>query len=102
MTDPLIGRGATVEAIVEHVRERRSVLVVGEAGSGRTMVLRAVAEQLGGARIGGALPSLRWHPYLPLSRAVGTSLGGTPAAVAAEVDDHLGGRPLVLDDLQWA
>ncbi len=60
--------------------------------------------QCGGPRLeGGALASVRWTPYLPLSRAVGPlPTGADAAAVAHEVIDAVGEGTLLLDDLQWA
>jgi hypothetical protein len=41
----LIGRAWVVKALLEHIENGRSVVLLGEAGMGKTAVLRAVAEQ---------------------------------------------------------
>ena len=53
-------------------------------------------------REGGAFATLRETPYLALGRAVGTSLAGDPASVAARVEALVGPDVLFVDDVQWA
>jgi DNA-binding CsgD family transcriptional regulator len=79
-------------------------VLVGEAGIGKTLLLRAAAEAFAGPRFeGGGLATLRWRPYLPLTRALGDrGLDGDRAAAAASVRDAVGSGLLVLDDLHWA
>ncbi len=82
----------------------RHVVVVGEAGMGKTTLLRAsVSPQSARAVAGGALSTLQWMPYLALIRATGPPpAGADAAAVALHVIERVGDGILVLDDLQWA
>jgi DNA-binding CsgD family transcriptional regulator len=100
----LVGRGREVETVRTLLGSGRAVTVRGGAGIGKTSVLRAMAAAAGGPPLmGGALATLGWVPYLPLTRALGDGgLNGDPAAVAAAVRETVGERLLVLDDLQWA
>jgi DNA-binding CsgD family transcriptional regulator len=86
------------------VADGRPVVVTGEAGVGKTTLLRAVAAQDGRqVAEGGALATLAWMPYVAVARAMGAEPAGTdPAAVSAEVLHSMSGRVLLLDDLQWA
>lgn len=84
-----------------------SVVVVGEAGVGKTTLIReAIAASGRTAFEGGALATLSWSAYLPLRRALGEASGpdwgGDAEYAAARVEDRLGDGILVLDDLQWA
>jgi DNA-binding CsgD family transcriptional regulator len=83
---------------------REPVLVTGEAGAGKTALLRASAEALGIPVLeGGALSTLPWMDYLPYARALGRDPSGTdPEAVALDVQQVVADGLLVLDDLQWA
>jgi hypothetical protein len=101
----LSGRGRELTDVGRALAAGRPVLLTGEAGIGKTTLLRA-ASQATGRRVleGGALATLSWLAYLPLARAVGHEVAGVDAqAVAHEVQDALGDDGLlILDDLQWA
>jgi DNA-binding CsgD family transcriptional regulator len=100
----LVGRRDALGLLHVRLRGGRPVAVVGEAGIGKTTVLRAAVERYQGASfLGGALSTLGWIPYLPLTRALGDrGLNGDRAAAAAAVREAVGDGLLVLDDLHWA
>ena len=81
-----------------------TVVVTGEAGVGKTALLRAVAAESGRPVFeGGALSTLSWMSHLALDRALGRPvLVGDAPAVAADVEAAVGDGVLLLDDLQWA
>jgi DNA-binding CsgD family transcriptional regulator len=88
----------------DRLERRRSLVVVGEAGVGKTALLRAAA-LASGRRVheGGALATLSSLSYLPVTRALGREpRGGDHAAVAEDVINRVNGDVLVLDDLHWA
>ncbi len=101
----LSGRGLELAELGPALSSGRPILVAGEAGIGKTTLLRVAAEATG-ARVfeGGALATLSWLAFLPLSRALGRELTGVDAqAVAHEVQQAVGAEGLLLlDDLQWA
>ena len=100
----LIGRDHETAELARLLADDRAVVVVGEAGVGKTALLRAVAEA-SGRRVaeGGALATLSWMDYLPLQRALGRPVReGDAVAVAVDVEAELGDAVLVLDDLHWA
>jgi MoxR-like ATPase len=79
------------------------VAVVGEAGVGKTTLVRGAAEMVGlGFREGGALATLAWTPFLALRRALGDRFHGDLTSVATEVERRVGPDLLFIDDLQWA
>ncbi len=98
----LFGRDAELGRLAELLAAGRAVAIVGEAGVGKTTLVRAAAERAGlELREGGALETLAWTPHLALRRAVGDGLRGDPTAVAIEVEQRLGPQLLFIDDLQW-
>lgn len=100
----LVGRDAEAARLAEALAADRPVVVTGEAGVGKTSLLRAVAAASGRVvREGGALSTLAWLDYLAVERALGhPPASSDAAAVAAEVEREVGPGVLVLDDLQWA
>ena len=98
----LIGRAAGVAAVAEALRQGRLVAVVGEAGIGKTSVVRAAAAQAG-RRLheGGGFATLSWLPYLAIRRAVELGDAGEPEQVADTVRRAVGAGTLFLDDLHW-
>ncbi|HWU24062.1 MAG TPA: hypothetical protein VN088_21180, partial [Nocardioides sp.] len=100
----LVGRATELHRLAESLTRDHPVAVIGEAGIGKTTLLRAAAEETGRpVREGGALSTLSWMEYLPFERALGTPLdGGDPVAVSADVEAAVGDGVLLLDDLQWA
>ena len=100
----LVGRAAELARLGAAVRAGRCAAVVGEAGAGKTRLVREVVAESGRpAFVGGALASLTWTPYLALARAVRRMPPtGDAAAVAAFVAGEVGEGFVVLEDLQWA
>ena len=99
----LIGRDAELAALAAAIEADRATTVVGEAGIGKTALVRAaVARSDRTLREGGAFATLRETPYLALGRAVGASLAGDPASVAGRVETLVGPDVLFIDDVQWA
>ncbi|HET7016700.1 MAG TPA: LuxR C-terminal-related transcriptional regulator [Streptosporangiaceae bacterium] len=100
----LVGRGRELALLADHLAGQRPVVVTGEAGIGKTTVLRAAAAATG-RRIfeGGGLSTLSWMEYLPLRRALGRPLAAADAqAVAAQTLQASRGGILILDDLHWS
>ncbi|HZC70627.1 MAG TPA: LuxR C-terminal-related transcriptional regulator [Jatrophihabitans sp.] len=99
----LVGRDAQFARLADLLAADTPAVVVGEAGIGKTTLLRAVAAA-SGRRVfeGGALSTLSWLEYLALERATGRRLPGDPTVVAAAVEAAVGDGVLLLDDLQWA
>jgi DNA-binding CsgD family transcriptional regulator len=100
----LVGRQRELATLSELVAERRSVALIGTAGVGKTALLRAAAEVSGREVFeGGALASLGWMSYVPLTRALGREPPqGDHAAVAGFVRERVDGGLLLLDDLHWS
>jgi DNA-binding NarL/FixJ family response regulator len=99
----LYGRAAELARLGRLLADGRPIVVVGEAGVGKTTLVRAAAERAGlELREGGALETLAWMPLLALRRAVGDGLRGDTTSVAIEVERRLGPQLLFIDDLQWA
>lgn len=98
----LIGRSTELDVLAGHLAHDRPVVVVGEAGVGKTALLRAVAAR-SQRRVfaGGGLATLSWMPLLPLARALGHPVAdGDLAWVADEVEREVGDGVLLVDDLQ--
>ncbi len=100
----LIGRQRELAQCARVFGEGRALAVVGEAGVGKTALVRAAAAA-GGHRLveAGAFSTLSWMPFLPLRGALGHDPGGAdPAFVARELEHRLVNAVLLLDDLHWA
>lgn len=99
----LLGHSAELAALVATLHDDRPVVVIGEAGIGKTSLVRAaIARCARKGHEGGAFATLSWKAYLPLSRALGHPVSGDVTSVAREVEAHVGPDVLFLDDLQWA
>src|SRR5258706_16015978 len=93
MHPDIYGRDAELARLAEALATERPVAVVGEAGVGKTTLIRAAAERAGlELREGGALETLAWAPLLALRRAVGEDLTGDATTIAIEVERR-GGPP---------
>ena len=98
-----VGRQREGELLLQRLREGQPVAVLGEAGVGKTTLIREAASREGMRLVeAGGLATLSWLPYLPLRRAFGREFEGDAAHVAAEVEEAVGEAALFLDDLQWA
>src|SRR5688572_30145304 len=99
----LLGRDSELAALSERLARIQPAAVVGEAGIGKTTLIREVAARCERATFeGGGIRTLSWMQYLPLTRAFGAQpVKGDAAAVAAWVVDEVDGGVLVIDDLQW-
>ncbi len=100
----LVGRQTELRLLSALLAEGRPVVVHGEAGVGKTALVRAAVEATEQKLVeAGALATLSWLPYLPLRRALGREPHGADAAyVARELIEGLGDAILLLDDLHWA
>lgn len=100
----VIGRAAELEQLGKLLESDRAAVVVGEAGVGKTSVVRAAVFADGRESFeGGALSTLSWMAYLPIQRALGAGPGSTDAvSVAQLVERTVGPGILMVDDLQWA
>lgn len=98
----LFGREFELARLTAAFAAGQPLAVVGEAGLGKTTLVRAAVAAAGlEVREGGALETLAWMPLLALRRAVGDDLHGDATAVAIEVERRLGPQLLFIDDLQW-
>ena len=100
----LVGRKHELEQCALALDNGRALAIVGEAGVGKTALVRAaVADRPQRLVEAGAFATLSWMPYLPLRRVLGHDPGeADPAFVARELESCLGGATLLLDDLHWA
>src|SRR5262245_43625678 len=99
----LVGRDVERHAVVRAIEADRPILVLGEAGIGKTALVRAAVAEAGRPlHEGGAFATLAWMPNLALTRAAGRRLDGDPAWVAGVVEAAVGPDVLFVDDLQWA
>lgn len=99
---PLFGREAERDRLVEAIAADRSIAVLGEAGIGKTTLVRNAAAASGRPlHEGGGFATLQDAPLLALRRAVGDGLDGDDATVAGLVERRVGPDLLFLDDLQW-
>ncbi len=98
----LIGRDLEVATVVDALDRDQATVVTGEAGIGKTSVIRA-AVAVDGRRSfeGGGFATLAWKPYLALARAIRHDPTGDTDHVAAVVESIVGPDVLVIDDLQW-
>ena len=97
-----MGRTRELAALARLDRERPLVLV-GEAGIGKTALIRAATARERDVHEGGGLASLSWKAFLPVARALGAQPPeGDSAAAAHWVVEAVGDGVLVLDDLHWA
>jgi DNA-binding CsgD family transcriptional regulator len=99
-----VGRRDELDRVATLLADDRPVVVIGEAGVGKTTVLRAAAGMTCRPVLeGGALSTLGWLDYLALNRALGRPVvEGDATAVAADVEAAVGDSILLLDDLHWA
>ena len=98
----LVGREEIVDDVLARLARRRSALLVGDPGIGKTTILDRVSSQLPGACRAVAVGALRRHPYLALRSAFAElPTSGSTETVTRFVAEALGDRVLVFDDVQW-
>ncbi len=125
MRSVFVGRAAHLQMVREAVALNRPIVLVGEAGAGKTTLVRRalrgststpdrssrgqVVRSAGLGRAGrrqfegGALSMMVWREYFALERALGRQVNGVDvAAVATDVQITVHDGVLVLEDLQWA
>ena len=100
----LVGRRRELRGLAAAIAEGRGAFLIGEAGIGKSTLLRAAAAATE-RRVftGECLSGLSWYTYLPICRATGDEPPPGDAVhvagwLVAKVDDGL----LLIDDLQWA
>jgi DNA-binding CsgD family transcriptional regulator len=99
----LIGREGELTILRDRLDRGQPIALLGEAGVGKTTLVRAAAERAGRRLVeAGALATLSWLPYLPLRRAFAHDFEGDAAYVASTVESELGDAVLFVDDVQWA
>ena len=99
----LIGRESELSELGRLVDATQPVVVLGEAGVGKTTLVRAVGAASARPLVeAGALSTLSWLPYLPFRRVLGREPVGDPAYLATEVERKTGDGILLLDDVHWA
>ena len=99
----MIGRDAELANLAAVIEADGTVVVVGEAGIGKTTLVREAALAAGRTlREGGAFSTLAWMPYFALERATGLHLRGDADWVAGAVEGVVGPDVLFVDDAQWA
>ena len=97
-----LGREEACAVLADALRGDRAVLVTGEAGIGKSTLVREAAARAG-RRLwaGGGFATLAGMPYVALRIALGSPVTGGPAEVARRVEAAVGDGVLLLDDLQW-
>ena len=100
-----LGRQRELARLGDAVGRRRSLVVAGVPGIGKSTLLAAMRDELGPrARSGVCLERLADRPYLPLMHAAGGVTTPADDAAAARMVLHALGDDgvLLLDDLHWA
>ena len=68
----LVGRDALLATVMPVLADERPVALIGEAGVGKTSLVRALTGSAQGPMLeGGALATLSWMDHLCLRRALG-------------------------------
>jgi DNA-binding CsgD family transcriptional regulator len=99
----IVGRDREHRRLVAEIEADRAVAVVGEAGIGKTSLVRTAAATAGRRLYeGGGFATLHESPRLALRRAIDDPLTGDDATVAVAIEARVGPDLLFIDDLQWA
>ena len=102
MEGQLVGRDRLLRDLGRAIGAERSLLVVGEAGIGKTTLVRAALADSGRTWLECAgYATLDWLPYLCFRRALGGRLDGDPTTVAEVIEGAVGPDVLFVDDAQW-
>ncbi len=102
VTSILVGRDEELAGLRASMTADPAVAIIGEAGIGKTTLVRAAAASAGiRLREGGGFATLADSAYLALRRAIDGPLAGDAATAAAIVERHVGPDVLFVDDLQW-
>lgn len=98
----ILGRDAEIGRLVQAFDRDRAIVVTGEAGIGKTALVRAaIADSGRRAFEGGGFATLAWMPYLALTRATSAPISGDASTAAAAVERIVGPDILFIDDVQW-
>ena len=97
----LWGRDRELAEVSVCVRREHPVVLLGEAGVGKSTLARAAFGERPDVLVAGALATMAWSPLLMFRRLLGQDLPDRPEDVASLVIKRAGGG-LILDDLQWA
>lgn len=98
----LLGREADLGRLAAAIAGDRPIAVIGEAGVGKTTLVRAAAASARRTiHEGGGYATLAWRPYFAVSRAIGLRLAGDVAVAARRVESSVGPDLLFIDDLHW-
>jgi DNA-binding CsgD family transcriptional regulator len=101
-TEQFLGRSSTLASLLAAFEADRPVAVLGEAGIGKTtLVRRAIASSGRRSFESGGLATAQDLPYVALRQALGRALDGDASAVAADVEAVIGPDILFVDDAQW-
>ena len=101
-TEQFVGRSSTLASLLGAFEADRPVAVLGEAGIGKTtLVRRALASSGRRSFESGGLATAQDLPYLALRQALGRPLDGDASTVAADVEAVIGPDILFVDDAQW-
>jgi DNA-binding CsgD family transcriptional regulator len=96
----ILGREVELVWLARSLGGDSPIAVVGEAGIGKTSLIRTAAEQAELHLLeGGGFATLAKVPYLSLQRAVGEPLAGDAATVATLIEGRVGPDLLFVDDL---
>ncbi len=98
---PLIGREVELERLLDALDHDRWMAVVGEAGVGKTTLVRAAAAAAGRrTHLFGGLATLAERPLAAVRGLLGP-IDGDAAYVASALERLVGPDVLIVDDLQW-
>lgn len=102
VTPTLVGRERELGVIAQALDRGLPVLVAGEAGIGKTTLLRAALEGTGRRVVtASAYATLSSIPYAGLRLVLGHVAEDDPGMVARRVEAAVGDGILLLDDAQW-
>ena len=105
VTSQLIGRDEVVREVGERLAVGTSCVIRGDAGIGKSAVMRAIRARSAKATATGAgLPALTYVPYGALRQPLPdlpSPAAASATSAASDVADRLADRQLVIEDLHW-